>query len=269
MKDLRQTPDYAKYMESIGWQIERIGNHYCHIRNLPLVGKVIKIQRTNIAVSQLNQLIKKYNPFQIIYEPLSINTLPPSFSLSKSPYLPSKTIHIDLTKSEKVLLSQMHQKTRYNIKVAKKNDLTIEHSNNIEEFAKFWSKQREGFSSFLYSQSKDIVKFYNAFEKNIDILIVRKDGGLISGILMPRTKDIAYYMYAASSNKGKKLHAPTLLTWEAIKLAKKRKCKIFDFEGIYDERFPLVSWKGFTKFKKTFGGKEIEHPGCFIKNSIF
>ena len=66
-------------------------------------------------------------------------------------------------------------------------------------------------------------------------------------------------MYAASSDSGNKNFAPTLLVWEAILLAKKLKLKAFDFEGIYDERFPKAaeSWKGFTKFKEGFGGEKV------------
>ena len=75
-------------------------------------------------------------------------------------------------------------------------------------------------------------------------------------------------MYAAASDAGKKLFAPTLCAWEAIKLSKKHGSKIFDFEGIYDERFPLKSWHGFTRFKKSFGGREIEYPGAFVKYRI-
>ena len=50
-----------------------------------------------------------------------------------------------------------------------------------------------------------------------------------------------------------------VLVWEAFKLAKKRGCQIFDFEGIYDERFPKAgtAWKGFTKFKEGFGGEKV------------
>jgi len=49
------------------------------------------------------------------------------------------------------------------------------------------------------------------------------------------------------------------------KLAKKMGCKIFDFEGIYDDRFPLKSWLGFSRFKKSFGGLEVEYPGAYSK----
>jgi lipid II:glycine glycyltransferase (peptidoglycan interpeptide bridge formation enzyme) len=57
------------------------------------------------------------------------------------------------------------------------------------------------------------------------------------------------------------------LVWEALKLAKKRGCRIFDFEGIYDERFPkaAASWKGFTKFKEGFGGEKIVYLENFTR----
>ena len=64
---------------------------------------------------------------------------------------------------------------------------------------------------------------------------------------------------------GKKLFVPTALTWEAIISAKKEGKKVFDFEGIYDERVPNKKWLGFTHFKKSFGGDVVEYPGCFVK----
>jgi lipid II:glycine glycyltransferase (peptidoglycan interpeptide bridge formation enzyme) len=36
-------------------------------------------------------------------------------------------------------------------------------------------------------------------------------------------------------------------------------------EGIFDERFPIPAWRGFTKFKKGFGGKITKYPGAYQK----
>jgi lipid II:glycine glycyltransferase (peptidoglycan interpeptide bridge formation enzyme) len=81
----------------------------------------------------------------------------------------------------------------------------------------------------------------------------------IAGILLLMYKKTAYYWFASSLGIGKKLFAPTLLVWEALRLAQKKGCTHFDFEGIYDERFPKAaeSWRGFTKFKEGFGGEKV------------
>ena len=86
-----------------------------------------------------------------------------------------------------------------------------------------------------------------------------------AGLLLLFHDQIAYYYQAASIKLGKKLAASSLLVWEALRLSKKKGCKTFDFEGIFDPRFPQKSWLGFTKFKKGFGGREIVYPPSLTK----
>ena len=192
----------------------------------------------------------------------------------------------------------MHYKTRYNIKSGKRLKVKVhsvsgngKSSKDIETFASFWQECALKQRGMFLGQKKEIIELYKAFGGKAHLILastpfhlggvrsatsevsiktprmveLKNKHNLLSGILMIQTKDIAYYMYAASSDKGKKLFAPTICVWESIKLAKKLGCKIYDFEGIYDERFPLKSWKGFTRFKKSFGGKEISYPGAFVK----
>lgn len=285
MLDLRQTPQFAEYIKLLGWDVEKIDNSYIFIRKIPVIGSVIKLQRpkklSKKVIERLIELGNKYRAFQISIEPKSSNhqslITNHRFRLSRSPSLCTKTIHIDLTKSENKILSEMHHKTRYNIKKAMRNKpstraqaegLQVTSSDDIKRFAKFWQgcalKQRHMF----LPMKREIIAIYTSFEKDARILFATKDNTLLAAILLIYTKDAAYYMYAASTGQGKKLFAPTLVVWESIKLAKKLGCKLFDFEGIYDERFPLPSWKGFSRFKKGFGGKEIEHPGNFVKYRI-
>lgn len=268
MLDLRQAPEYARYMQNIGWVAERIESVNYFVKKFPLIGSLIKIQRPQkIDFNQINNLTKKYRTHRIVVEPRTLSDgqrlIEMGFTISKSPFLPSKTIHINLTKSDRQLLKEMHYKTRYNIKKSRSLHLTSCLSNDIVEFANFWQSCALKQRGMFLSQKKEIVEIYKAFGKKAHLILIRQNKEILSEILLLRTKDMAYYMYAAASNSGKKLFAPTLAVWESIKLAKKQKCKVFDFEGIYDVRFPLKSWLGFTRFKKSFGGHDIDYPGAF------
>jgi lipid II:glycine glycyltransferase (peptidoglycan interpeptide bridge formation enzyme) len=300
MIDLRQTKEYANYMETIGWKVERIENTNYFIKTLPLLGSVLKIQRpkelSSLVFEQIRSLEKKYRVFQTIVEPSeeadSKQLMANDFKQSKSPYLPSKTIHIDVAKNDSALLSAMHYKTRYNIKNAQRNDVWIETSQDIKTFATLWQIEAKERGFFL-SQENEINALYTSFGAKTQIIFAHSSSlranemsvaisnknkssieiassqtprnDILGGILLLFTKDICYYMYAFSTKEGKKLFAPTLLVWEALQIAKKKKVNFFDFEGIFDERFPLPKWKGFSRFKQSFGGEEVTYPGAFVK----
>jgi len=272
MLDLRQSPNHAKFLKSVGWIVETKNGTNYFIKKIPLIGSFIKIQRPEIInFEDVEKLRKKYRTFHIVIEPklrILISEDNHSllythgFKLSKSPYLPTKTIWLDLSKPKNQLLKEMHSKTRYNIKKGQKLKVIIQKSGDIKRFIRLYHQWHRRRLSFL-SQAKQIREMYQAYGNNADLFFAYKDGLPVSVLLTVRYSLISYYMFAASSSLGKKLFAPTLLTWEAIKDAKKDGCTIFDFEGIYDERFPIKSWQGFSRFKKSFGGQEIAYPGCY------
>ncbi|KKU22795.1 MAG: FemAB domain protein [Candidatus Woesebacteria bacterium GW2011_GWF1_46_13] len=86
-----------------------------------------------------------------------------------------------------------------------------------------------------------------------------------SGTIFLIGDKIGYYWQAFTNKEGRKILAQYKIIWEGILWAKKMGARIFDFEGIYDERFPNKSWLGFTHFKKSFGGYEVAYPGTFVK----
>jgi lipid II:glycine glycyltransferase (peptidoglycan interpeptide bridge formation enzyme) len=285
MNDIRQTRLYADYIKNLGWSFEKLNGIYCYIKKLPLIGFIIKIQRQTGVIGKdlLNYLEKKYKYSVIYIEPSTINQrdnlLKLGYKRYNSPFLPTKTIRINLTRAEKTLLTQMHSKTRYNIKHAQKNiphpvceanstpSVYISTSNNIETFANFWQKTSLSWGMFL-PETRNIKGIFSAFGDDAKIFFAKKNGTILGGILLISTKDVSYYMYAAYNEAGKRLFAPTLLVWEAIKYAKSKGKKIFDFEGIYDERYPLKTWRGFSRFKQSFGGKVVEFPGPLVKSSL-
>jgi peptidoglycan pentaglycine glycine transferase (the first glycine) len=271
MSDLRQSKEYSNYLKSIGWQIEKINGTFVYLKKLPLLGWFAKIQRPTILNNKIIDFVEsKYHPFQFSIEPS--NYLPLQGFKQADPSLPTKTLQIDLTKSQKEILSSFSQKTRYNVHNASKRRTKIVESKNILDFTDFWRQNFEKKRSPFFSQQKNIIALHKSFGKNSKILLACHSGTqaiesqkIIASLFILIHDKTAYYMYAAASDAGRSNFAPTLLTWNAILISKKLGCKLFDFDGIYDDRFPIKSWLGFTKFKKGFGGNEIEYPGRFVK----
>lgn len=267
--DLRQAKEYAAYMRAIGWITEK----GMFIKRLPLIPfSFIKIQRQRKPVDLA--LAKKYQAVQIKIEPAlgdKTDYQKLGFKPDKAPMLPTKTVWLDLTKSTKQLLEEMHYKTRYNIKKRKRRkeegkvirgDTVTE--KQIREFYEIYKLncQRQRFWGINFNQLKTLLR---CFGKKA-WLLASKEGGLI---ILIHNK-IAYYSHNASTQAGREKFIPTLLTWEAVKLAKKLGCKRFDFEGITDNRFLITKkWRGFTKFKRSFGGVEVEYRGSLTKYRRF
>ncbi len=73
-----------------------------------------------------------------------------------------------------------------------------------------------------------------------------------------------YNLQGAQSDKGRSLHATGILTIELILDAKKKGLKTFDFWGIAPEGAGKDHpWSGFTAFKKTFKGREVDYAGTY------
>lgn len=283
MIDIRQSETYAQFLKKIGWQVEKVNSAYVFIKKFPPVGSFIKIQRINLPIPflQIEKIAQKYRAFQIIIEPggqlsnLVIKKLREfKYKASKSPFSPSKTIIVDLKKDEKEIYKNFSKGKRWDIKKAEKNKVKVRKSEEIDQFIKI-KNEKMGAAKFLLgrSQEKQIKALWQTFSpKNAVLLLALCSNDLnhgnkpIAGILLLFHDRIAYYWLAGSTKKGNKLGAPSLLVWEGVKLAKKKGCEIFDFEGIEDPRYKSTSsWSGFTRFKKGFGGKEVEYPGVFGK----
>lgn len=268
MRDIRQSVNYANYLKSQGWIVERISRTNYFIKKIPILGSVLKIQRPEkIGYKDIKILSEKYKPFQIIIEPsnqlqaLSLKQY--GYKLSKNPYLPSKTLHLDLTKPLK-----FEKETRRCIRIGEKQK-TVEYSSpkEIEIFYKAWKKS-VNFTRYVPSLSQ-LLNLKKSFPQSNSLFLASHNivGSIIGGAIFTRSShDTAYYWYGFTNSEGRSSLSQYSLLHQGILWAKENNCKVFDMEGIYDERFPNKSWLGFTHFKKSFGGDEILYPGAFVKN---
>lgn len=260
---MRQSDEYAKYLRALDWKVDGLPGSFIFSKKVPLLGSIAKIQRPEKIVTStvIQKIIKLRRVFYISIETKNNaqykHYLDMGFS-NAQPFLVSKTLLIDLTKPTKTLLAQMHQKTRYNIGLAKRRGVTTHFSRDVYTFTKLYYASAKARGMFI-PQTKEIMALFWAFGERAQIILAIRKDKIIAGILIICNNECVYYMYAFSNKEGKKHSAPSLLIWRAIEYGKKLNMESFDFEGIYDKRFPN-SWKGFTRFKKGFGGVELEYP---------
>ena len=197
---------------------------------------------------------------------------------------PPDTSIIDLTLSEDEILSNMHSKWRYNIRLSEKKGVVIHKytrndvnlSKKIDKFYELTKETnaRDGNSSHsksyyldLISRSAKNLESNNAEDKEsplITLYIAEHDGEEIASIMTLFSKDEAIYLYGASSNHKRNLMPNHLLQWTAIKDAKNYGSKCYDFYGMSpegkDEKHPM---HGLYMFKSNFGGQNIHRTGSW------
>lgn len=261
ISDLCQSAPYAKYIRSIGWQVETIDNINIFIRPLGILGAIAKIQRVNLPLpwSKIRTALKRHHVWMTKLEPANIHPVPKGFHQDKWPLLATKTQQISLNPSLSHIKKQFKKDARYCLLKVQSSELIV-HRNNYDGFYELW-KRAARIKKLWIPPKKHFDALVESFGKNCFCITIND----LAGALILIHDRIAYYYYAAALPEAKKLYLPYSSVWESIKEAKKRGCKIWDWEGICDERWPNKSWIGFTHFKKSFGGYEVSFPGSFTR----
>lgn len=162
---------------------------------------------------------------------------------------PKSTLVLNLNKSEDDLLKDMKPKTRYNIKVAKKNGIVIDKGQKY--FTDFWMlMEKTADRNEIISHSK------NYYKKLLDVLgesgkaelvVAKYDDKVVVTNIVIKNGDWQVYLHGASDYEYRNKMAPYLLQWQSITEAKEAGYKYYDFWGIDEEK-----WPGVTRFKIGF-----------------
>lgn len=170
---------------------------------------------------------------------------------------------LDVTPSEDELMAGMRKNTRNLIRRAIKDGVEIRKSTDkegMERFLKlhdltvkihnFVPFKRIFFEQHLYAFKKDT---------QVEIFEAWHEGTLLASAVVMYYGSMGSYRHGASMHS--KVPAAYLLQWEAIKEAKRRGCKNYNFWGIYDGDDKKHPFYGISFFKKGFGGviKQLLH----------
>ena len=175
---------------------------------------------------------------------------------------PRKTVILDLKKSEEELLTAMHPKMRYNIRLAERHGVgTIKgdiHDAKINAKI-FWdllmeTSERDVFHlhpQYYYEKLLHLrgEKFSNR------LYFAEYRGTPVAAAMVNFYHKTATYLHGASSLIHKEVMAPHALHWRIMRDAKRAGMTSYDLWGIDEEK-----WPGVTRFKIGFGGMVLERP---------
>lgn len=175
---------------------------------------------------------------------------------------------LDISRSEEELYNAFKPKTRYNIKVALKHQVTVSIDNSdtaFDDYIQLWKQttRRQGFYSHTEIYHRHM--WQTMKDANIAHLMKATYQGKTLGIWILFIHNYTlYYPYGASSREHREVMANNLLAWEAIRFGKSLGCTSFDMWGSLgpepDEKDP---WYGFHRFKEGYGGQLMEFVGSY------
>lgn len=196
-----------------------------------------------------------------------------SFRKSEREVQPRNTLILDLEKSEEELLAAMHQKTRYNIRLAEKKGVQVRFSKNVNDVEHFLRLAREAHGRGKFSYHPD--EYYRQMVKilaqgqtlegvDLELAIAELQGQVLAVNIIVYFGKTATYAHGASSSESREVMAPHLLQWESIRRAKQQWYETYDFFGISPEGASAKHpWAGVTRFKLGFGGRRVDYIGAY------
>jgi len=188
---------------------------------------------------------------------------------------PSHTLITDLVRSSEDLLAAMHEKTRYNLRLAERKGVEIELDSS--DFDGAWplfetTGSRGGFR--LHDRA-----YYERLLKALPppyeggawggcavafLAVARFEGKVIAANIMADFAGTRTYLHGASSDEHRNVMAPFVLHWKLIEDAKAKGLAAYDWWGVAPEGAPdSHPWSGITRFKLGWGGERADSPGTF------
>jgi lipid II:glycine glycyltransferase (peptidoglycan interpeptide bridge formation enzyme) len=178
---------------------------------------------------------------------------------------PPRTIVVDLRPSLDEIMAAMKSKTRYNIRLSGRKDVTVRRG-EMEDVAIFNRLIRATGrrNEFGVHAPEYYRRAYEVFAPDqVALFIAEYEEKPLAAIMVFAVGEQAAYLYGASSGEERNRMPTYAVQWAAIKWAKARGCTEYDLWGAPDADFETLEdqftersdglW-GVYRFKRGFGG---------------
>ncbi len=170
---------------------------------------------------------------------------------------------LDLEKDEEEILKGMRQRLRRKLRKAAKDGITVEKSTDPKAIHEFYEiqKQTAGRHGFVAFSEDFLTKQFAAFAEHDEAVLysAKYQGETLAQNFMIFYGNEASYHYGVSSELGTKLSGAPLLHMEAMRDARQRGIKRYNFWGIVGEDETWHRFYGVSQFKRGFGVEEFKY----------
>lgn len=170
---------------------------------------------------------------------------------------------LDLEKSEEEIMQGMRQRLRRALRKAAKNEITVEKSTDPRDIHEFYQieLQTAGRHNFVAFSEDFLTKQFAAFAKHGEAVLytAKYQGEILAQNFMIFYGNEASYHYGVSSELGTKLSGAPLLHVEAMRDARERGIKRYNFWGIVELDEVKHRFYGVSCFKRGFGVEELKY----------
>lgn len=171
-----------------------------------------------------------------------------------------RTVLVDCTPDEDLLLRNLHGKWRNPLRNALKSGLEVEVAPLATAHERFDKMYREVQSAKGFQPDIPPEFYYELTGSDFahDVLFARIDGEDVAGMTIGMSGRNAVYLFGATTAQGRSLNAGHFLMWHAILECKKRGINWLDLGGIDPDSNPSV-----TRFKQRTKGIDVTASGPF------
>jgi len=157
----------------------------------------------------------------------------------------------------------MRQRLRRALRKAAKNDIEVETSTDPARMKEFYDIQLQtaGRHQFVAFSEDFLTKQFKAFADDDSAVLytARYKGEILAQNFMIFYGNEASYHYGVSTELGTKLSGAPLLHMQAMRDARERGIKRYNFWGIVDENDTKHRFYGVSVFKRGFGVSELRY----------
>ena len=295
---LLQSWRWGAFKERFGWQVERIaaqddgglalaqilfrrkaGVAIGYIPRGPVVPGHDGAAMANLWPA-IDDWARRRRALTIIIEPddelPAVQATMVAMTQGPEPIQPSRTVKTPLCDDD-ALMAQMHAKTRYNVRMAKRRNVVCRIADHTEDSIELFYELLQDTAArnaFAVHDRAYYREFLRQFGPDAVLMFAEVDGRVAAGAVAAVFGKEAIYMYGASSTKERANGAGFLLQYEMMRWARDRGALRYDLWGIpeYDPESTVSEsgdrlasshggdWRGIYEFKTRFGGEIVRYP---------